>query len=67
MRMSDERLPAIFVPASLADDLRRLAEQDCSSLSGTVRRLLARALAREFETVRTRGEFRETRTQAGVC
>lgn len=45
--VSDVRVP-LTVPQHLADDLRRLAERDCSSLSATIRRLLARHVPQEI-------------------
>ena len=49
--LSDVRLP-VTVPEPMADRLRLLAERDCSSLSATVRRLLARGLERELSEAR---------------
>jgi metal-responsive CopG/Arc/MetJ family transcriptional regulator len=45
--LSEVRVP-VTLPESLAVSLRRLAERDCSSVSATVRRLIARGVEREF-------------------
>jgi hypothetical protein len=45
--LSDVAL-SVTVPAPLAIRLRELAQRDCSSLSATVRRLLAHGVVREF-------------------
>jgi hypothetical protein len=36
------------VPQRLADDLRLLADRDCSTIAATARRLLARSMAMEL-------------------
>lgn len=44
--LSEVRLQ-ITIPETLAGRLREMADRDCSSLAATVRRLIARSLARE--------------------
>jgi hypothetical protein len=43
---------SIPVPLTLKNNLRRLAERDCSALAATARRLLARGIDRELAEVR---------------
>jgi len=45
--LSDVRVP-LTVPKSLATELSRLAERDCSSVSALARRLIAHAVQREL-------------------
>ena len=53
-RMSEVRVP-LTVPGVLAEQLRRVADRDCSSLAATARRLVAVAVARELDLIRRQG------------
>jgi hypothetical protein len=50
--VSDVRVP-LTVPQRLADDLRLLADRDCSTIAATARRLLARSMAVEMASAVT--------------
>jgi len=61
-RVSDARLK-VALPCALAEQLRQIAEADAATMSTTARRLLSRAVAREF-ALSERTDGRRARAEA---
>ena len=51
--LSDVRVP-LTVPQSLASQIARIAERDCSTIAATTRRLLARSVKQELAIAEVR-------------